>query len=70
MHLLPFARAQDCELAAAWLSRPENHRWLDFGGGVQEVGPVQLKVMSQRDLHELRLYTDVLGQRLPDTAAA
>jgi RimJ/RimL family protein N-acetyltransferase len=70
MALLPFVRAQDFELAGSWLARPDNHRWLDFGGGVREIGPVQLKVMAQRDLHELRLYSDDDGRPVGIVALA
>jgi RimJ/RimL family protein N-acetyltransferase len=70
MALLPFDRPRAFELAGAWLARPENHRWLDFGAGVQELGPVQLKIMSQRDLHELRLYTDDAGEPIGVVALA
>lgn len=40
----------------AWLADEANHRWLDFGGGVQRLGAGALKVMAQRDLHVLRVF--------------
>src|SRR4029077_20554384 len=44
--------------------REANYKWLDFGNGVQSLTPVMLKVMTQRDLHVLRLYTPP-GSDLP-----
>ncbi len=44
------------ELAAGWLADEANHRWLDFGGGVQRLPPGALKLMVQRDLHCLRVF--------------
>jgi len=32
-------------------------RWLDFGGGVQLLSPVNLKIITQRDSHSLRVFT-------------
>jgi RimJ/RimL family protein N-acetyltransferase len=58
MKLLPVDSPELLELAAAWLAREENYRWLDFGGGKQIVTPALLKVMTQRDTHFLRLYTN------------
>lgn len=57
MKPLPLDSAELVELAGAWLSAPENAKWLDFGNGVQRVTPVMLKIMTQRDIHCLRLYT-------------
>ncbi|HXF96802.1 MAG TPA: hypothetical protein VNI61_11945, partial [Gemmatimonadales bacterium] len=57
MNLLPLDSAERIELAAGWLSKPENYKWLDFGNGVQRITPVTLKIMTQRDLHVFRLYT-------------
>lgn len=57
MKLLPLDSAELIELAAEWLSTPDNYKWLDFGNGVQKVTPVTLKIMTQRDLHVFRLYT-------------
>lgn len=57
MKLLPLDSPDLVELAGGWLSAPENAKWLDFGNGVQCVTPVILKVMTQRDIHCLRLYT-------------
>jgi RimJ/RimL family protein N-acetyltransferase len=39
-----------------WLADEANHRWLDFGAGVQRLGAGALKIMSQRDIHVLRVY--------------
>ena len=57
MKLLPLDSPESIALAGAWLSAPENAKWLDFGNGVQAVTPVTLKVMTQREIHCLRLYT-------------
>jgi RimJ/RimL family protein N-acetyltransferase len=57
MNLLPLDSAEPIALAAEWLSRYDNYKWLDFGNGVQTVTPVTLKIMTQRDLHVFRLYT-------------
>jgi RimJ/RimL family protein N-acetyltransferase len=57
MKLLPIDSTERIELAAKWLSQPENYKWLDFGNGVQKVTAVTLKIMTQRDLHVFRLYT-------------
>jgi RimJ/RimL family protein N-acetyltransferase len=57
MKLLPLDSAERIELAAGWLSEPDNFKWLDFGNGIQKVTPVTLKIMTQRDLHVFRLYT-------------
>jgi len=57
MNLLPLDKPELIELAGRWLSAPENAKWLDFGNGVQSVNAVMLKVMTQRDIHCLRIYT-------------
>ena len=57
MRLLPLDSPERVALGGGWLSAPENAKWLDFGNGVQRVTPVILKVMIQRDIHCLRLYT-------------
>src|SRR5256884_9515441 len=55
--LLPLDSAEAIELVAGWLSKYDNYKWLDFGNGVQRLTPVALRVMTQRDLHEFRIYT-------------
>jgi len=35
----------------------ENYKWLDFGNGILAPTAVSLKVMTQRDLHVLRVFT-------------
>jgi len=57
MQLLPLDSPELIALAGGWLSAPENAKWLDFGNGVQRVTPVMLKIMTQRDIHALRVYT-------------
>ena len=57
MKLLSLKGPELLDLAAGWLSLPENDQWLDFGNGRQVVTPLLLKMMSQHDLHYLRLFT-------------
>jgi RimJ/RimL family protein N-acetyltransferase len=45
------------ELVAGWLAAPQNARWLRFGAGVERLSPASLKMMAQRDLHVLRLFS-------------
>lgn len=61
MKLLPLDSPGLLQLAAEWLAREENYRWLDFGGGRQIVTPALLKVMTQRESHFLRIYTSDPG---------
>ena len=57
MKLVPLDHPALIELAATWLGRAENYKWLDFGEGAQPLSAVSLKIMTQRDLHVLRLFT-------------
>jgi RimJ/RimL family protein N-acetyltransferase len=57
MKLLPLDDPALLELAANWLGREENYRWLDFGAGAHPLSVISLKIMTQRDLHVLRLFT-------------
>jgi len=61
VQLLPLDTPDLIELVARWLARKENYQWLDFGGGRQVVTPALLKVMTQRESHFLRAYTDDEG---------
>lgn len=54
---LRFIETNDIEIVASWLSRKENYQWLDFGNGVQQVTEPMLKLMMQRDIHAIKLYT-------------
>lgn len=56
MRLRPLVTAADFELAAGWLQQKENHQWLDFGNGRQQITPTLLRIMAQRDNHFIRLY--------------
>lgn len=49
------------ERVSNWLVQKENHQWLDFGRGLQALDRMTLKVMSQRDAHYLRVFTDESG---------
>src|SRR4029077_1028932 len=64
MKLLPLDSPERIELAAGWLNRGENYKWLGLGNGVESLKPGMLKVMTQRALHVLRLYTPP-GSDLP-----
>src|SRR2546430_16578349 len=57
MKLLPLDKPELIQLAAQWLGREENYKWLDFGVGAPALSVVSLRVMSQRDLHVLRVFT-------------
>jgi len=50
-------RPDEFDLVAGWLSDERNARWLDFGGGRRSVDALSLKIMSQRNLHCLRVFT-------------
>lgn len=41
------------------------YQWLDFGGGVQRLDPVSLKIMAQREAHILRVFTADDGSKEP-----
>lgn len=45
------------DMVGAWLSAKENSQWLHFGNGTQRLTPVSLRLMAQRDIHLLRLFT-------------
>lgn len=49
--------AGDIETVAAWLGDEANYKWLDFGHGVQILSATSLRIMSQRSLHDLRVFT-------------
>jgi RimJ/RimL family protein N-acetyltransferase len=49
--------AADLARAGAWLGDEQNARWLDFGGGTQGLDAAALKIMAQRALHILRVFT-------------
>lgn len=51
-------RPGEHEQVAGWLAEERNNRWLDFGGGRRVVDALALKVMCQRDLHLIRVFTD------------
>lgn len=44
-------------LVADWLASPPAQRWLDFGPGVRTLSAAAVRVMTQRDIHMLRLFT-------------
>jgi RimJ/RimL family protein N-acetyltransferase len=57
MNLLPLDQPILIELAANWLGREENYKWLDFGEGAHALSVMSLRIMTQRDLHVLRVFT-------------
>lgn len=57
MKLLPLDNPALIDLVTGWLGREENNKWLDFGNGIGAPSAVALKIMTQRDLHVLRVYT-------------
>src|SRR5213075_1470268 len=63
--LLPLDSAEAIELVAGCLGKYDNYKWLDFGNGVQRLTPVALRVMTQRALHEFRIYTAAGGGGRP-----
>lgn len=56
-------RPEEYELVGGWLREERNAKWLDFGGGRRSVDAVGLRVMCQRDLHCLRVYTPATEDR-------
>jgi RimJ/RimL family protein N-acetyltransferase len=57
MRLLALDTPELLELVSQWLGKEENCKWLDFGNGVQALTPAMIKIMTQRGLHLLRVYT-------------
>lgn len=57
MKLWPLDTPERIELAGRWLTDEQNYKWLDFGNGVQRLDPIAIKIMVQRDIHILRIYT-------------
>jgi RimJ/RimL family protein N-acetyltransferase len=54
---LPIDSPALIETVAGWLGKKENYQWLDFGQGVQQLSALSLKMMTQRDIHVLRVFT-------------
>jgi RimJ/RimL family protein N-acetyltransferase len=54
--LLQTVDGDGIQIAATWLARPENFRWLDFGAGTQVLTAEHLRVMVAQDTHHLRFY--------------
>lgn len=49
--------ACNLDLVAKWMSTKDNYQWLDFAHGTQILTPISLRIMSQRDIHVLRVFT-------------
>ena len=56
MNLKPVEN-DDIETIASWLTDEQNYQWLDFGNGVQKREAPAIKMMTQRKIHELRMFT-------------
>jgi len=56
MKLMPIDNSM-LALVAEWMTKKENYQWLDFGSGVQILTAASLKIMAQRDIHLLRVFT-------------
>lgn len=65
MQLITPERPEHFELIADWLARDENHQWLDFGQGVQVLTAASLKIMTQRKIQFIRIYTAEEDDALP-----
>lgn len=63
MQLLPINTPERIAQAARWLREPSNHRWLDFGNGVQSLSDAALRIMTQKDIHDLRAFTADDGEQ-------
>jgi len=48
-------------LAAGWLSKEENWKWLQFGSGTQKLDPVSFRIMIQRPIHYFHLIQNPLS---------
>lgn len=57
MKLLALDTPELLELVGQWLGKEENRKWLDFGNGVQALTAPMIKIMTQRGLHVLRVFT-------------
>lgn len=57
MKLLPIDSPQRIDIAADWLEDERNYKWLDFGNGVQKLDRTSLRIMVQKKIHVLRIYT-------------
>jgi RimJ/RimL family protein N-acetyltransferase len=57
VQLLPIDKPELFQMAVDWLGREENRKWLEFGDGNPALTAVSLKIMTQRDVHVLRLFT-------------
>lgn len=56
MILRPVERA-DHETIVGWLGQDENARWLDFGGGNQQMNHVLFQLMARRESNVYRVFT-------------
>jgi len=63
MRFLPLDDDATLRQAAAWLAEERNYRWLDFGGGVQQLNAVMLRIMAQKDIHYIRAFSAEDGER-------
>jgi RimJ/RimL family protein N-acetyltransferase len=57
MELIPFEGDRLIGITAAWFAEKQNHQWLDFGEGAEQVSPRALRLMSRSDTHIVRVFT-------------
>ena len=52
----------EIELVSGWLGQKDNYQWLDFGSGVQLISARSVKIMTQGNVHLLRVFTEDSGE--------
>ena len=57
MQLLPINTPELADQVAAWIADRDTCPWLDFGNGVQTLSAVSLRIMAQKDVNVLRVFT-------------
>lgn len=55
--LRPIDTPELIDIVAGWMARKHNYQWMDFGNGRQIITPISLKMMMQRDIHVLQVFT-------------
>ncbi len=61
MQLLPINTSERIDQVATWLADRRNYQWLDFGNGVQSPSATSLRIMTQKNIHVLRAFTEDEG---------
>ncbi|MGH8371280.1 MAG: GNAT family N-acetyltransferase [Gammaproteobacteria bacterium] len=57
MQLTPLENNGLLDMAARWLGEQRNYKWLDFGGDIQRLDKLAVKVMARKENHVLRAFT-------------